>query len=207
MNRLFTTAALLCALSLGFTSCSKDEAVVEEPTEQPEEKPEDPKLSDETAVSSTATIAVPSGVKTFYDFKTNTVQEETKSMINLSGMYGSTLQNTSSDNYKMGYFDQANTSIEKLTLTSVLAANITLTDKLGIDASSAGAPVTGPTWIIYDFANNHAVYPTANRYIVMYKGEKLNNEADELYVIQAGGITAANGNATYNINFKKFVKQ
>jgi predicted Zn-dependent protease len=41
----------------------------------------------------------------------------------------------------------------------------------------------------------------------MYKGEKLNNEADELYVIQAGGITAASGNATYNINFKKFIKQ
>lgn len=207
MNRLFTAAALLCALSLGFTSCSKDESVVEEPTEQPEEKPEDPKLSDETAVSATAKIEVPSGVKTFYDFKTNAVQEEAKSMINLSGMYGSTLQNTSSDNYKMGYFDQENTSIEKLTLASVLAANITLTDKLGIDASSAGVPVTLPTWIIYDFANNHAVYPTANRYIVMYKGEKLNNEADELYVIQAGSITAASGNATYNINFKRFIKQ
>lgn len=207
MNRLFTTAALLCALSLGFTSCSKDESVVEEPTEQPEEKPEDPKLSDETAVSATAKIEVPSGVKTFYDFKTNAVQEEAKSMINLSGMYGSTLQNTSSDNYKMGYFDQENTSIEKLTLASVLAANITLTDKLGIDASSAGVPVTLPTWIIYDFANNHTVYPTANRYIVMYKGEKLNNEADELYVIQAGSITAASGNATYNINFKRFIKQ
>ncbi|MEZ0454698.1 hypothetical protein ABTW24_24130 [Sphingobacterium thalpophilum] len=207
MNRLFTTAALLCALSLGFTSCSKDESVVEEPTEQPEEKPEDPKLSDETAVSATAKIEVPSGVKTFYDFKTNAVQEEAKSMINLSGMYGSTLQNTSSDNYKMGYFDQEHTSIEKLTLASVLAANITLTDKLGIDASSAGVPVTLPTWIIYDFANNHAVYPTANRYIVMYKGEKLNNEADELYVIQAGSITAASGNATYNINFKRFIKQ
>src|SRR5690606_29787769 len=149
MNRLFTTAALLCALSLGFTSCSKDESVVEEPTEQPEEKPEDPKLSDETAVSATAKIEVPSGVKTFYDFKTNAVQEEAKSMINLSGMYGSTLQNTSSDNYKMGYFDQEHTSIEKLTLASVLAANITLTDKLGIDASSAGVPVTLPTWIIY----------------------------------------------------------
>ncbi|MBB1643168.1 hypothetical protein [Sphingobacterium sp. UME9] len=196
MNRLFTTAALLCALSLGFTSCSKDDDKIEEN-----------KLSDATAVSATATIAVPSGVKTFYDFKTNTVQEEAKSMINLSGMYGSTLQNTSPENYKMGYFDQANTSIEKLTLASVLAANITLTDKLGIDASSAGIPATGPTWIIYDYPSNHAVYPTANRYIVMYKGEKLSNLSDELYLIQAGGITAAGGNATYNINFKKFIKQ
>ncbi|ULT25495.1 hypothetical protein KUH03_00265 [Sphingobacterium sp. E70] len=127
-------------------------------------------------------------------------------MINLSGMYGSTLQNTSTENYKMGYFDQENTNIEKLTLAAVLGANITSTEKLGIDASSAGAPATGPTWIIYDFKNNHAVYPTPNRYIVMYKGEKLSDKSDELFVIQAAGITALNGNATYNINFKKFVK-
>ncbi|WP_343559119.1 hypothetical protein [Sphingobacterium sp.] len=195
MNKLFTTAVLLSALSLGFTSCSKDDDKVEEN-----------KLSDATAVTATATIEVPAGAKVFYDFKTNSVQEEAKSMINLSGMYGSTLQKTSAENYKMGYFDQENTSIEKLTLAAVLGSNITSTDKLGIDASSAGAPATGPTWIIYDFKNNHAVYPTPNRYIVMYKGEKLSEKSDELFVIQAAGITALNGNATYNINFKKFVK-
>ncbi|MDF2517425.1 MAG: hypothetical protein K0R59_2721 [Sphingobacterium sp.] len=195
MNKLFTTAVLLSALSLGFTSCSKDDDKVEEN-----------KLSDATAVTATATIEVPAGAKVFYDFKTNSVQEEAKSMINLSGMYGSTLQKTSAENYKMGYFDQENTSIEKLTLAAVLGSNITSTDKLGIDASSAGAPAAGPTWIIYDFKNNHAVYPTPNRYIVMYKGEKLSEKSDELFVIQAAGITALNGNATYNINFKKFVK-
>ncbi len=195
MNKLFTTAALLCTLSLGFTSCSKDDDKVEES-----------KLNDATAITAVAKIEVPAGAKVFYDFKTNSVQEEAKSMINLSGMYGSTLQNTSTENYKMGYFDQENTNIEKLTLAAVLGANIISTEKLGIDASSAGAPATGPTWIIYDFKNNHAVYPTPNRYIVMYKGEKLSDKSDELFVIQAAGITALNGNATYNINFKKFVK-
>lgn len=197
MNKLFTTAALVCALSLGFTSCSKDDGKVEES-----------KLSDATAVTAIATIEIPSGAKVFYDFKTNTVQDEGKGMINLSSLYGSTLQNTSPTNYKMGYFDKENTSIEKLTLSSVLSADIKLTDKLGIDASSApgGKPSTDPTWIIYDYNNNHAVYPTPNRYIVMYKGEKLSTTTDELYVIQAGGITAVKQDASYKINFKKFVK-
>lgn len=195
MNRLFKAAALLCALVVGFTSCSKDD-----------DKPLEKKLSDATATTATATIQVPPGAKVYYDFKTNSKQEEDKSMINLSGMYGSTLQNSSPGNYKMAYFDKENTSIEKLTLSAVLSSDITATDKLSIDASSAGTPATGPTWIIYDFKNNHAVYPIPNRYIVMYKGEKLNDNADELYIIQAAGITAINGTATYNLNFKKFTK-
>lgn len=193
MNKLFTTAALLCALSLGFTSCSKDDDKVEES-----------KLSDATAVTATATIEIPAGAKVFYDFKTNAVQEEGKGMINLSGTYGSTLQNTSTTNYKMGYFDKENTSIEKLTLSSVLSAEIKLTDKLGIEF--ANQPTQDPSWIIYDQPNNHSVYAKPNRYVVMYKGEKLSATSDELYVIQAGKITALKGDATYNIGFKKFVK-
>mgnify|MGYP000926522970 CR=1 FL=1 len=195
MNKLFTTAVLLCTLSLGFTSCSKDDDRVEER-----------KLNDATATTAVATIEVPAGAKVFYDFKTNSTQEEAQSMINLSETYGSTLQNSSPKHYKMGYFDQENTSVEKLTLSSILEAKIELTDKLGIDASSAGAPVKGPTWIIYDYKNNHAVYPTPNRYIVIYKGEKLSDKSDELYVIQAAEVTALRGDATYNINFKKFIK-
>ncbi|WP_164111833.1 MULTISPECIES: hypothetical protein [Sphingobacterium] len=106
----------------------------------------------------------------------------------------------------MAYFDKENVSIEKLTLSAVLSSDISATDKLNIDASSAGTPATGPTWIIYNFKNNRAVYPTPNQYIVMYKGEKLNDNADELYMIQTAGITTINGNATYNLNFKKFTK-
>lgn len=195
MNKLFTTAALVCALSLGFTSCSKDDDKVEES-----------KLSDATAVTAIATIEIPSGAKVFYDFKTNTVQDEGKGMINLSGTYGSTLQNTSTANYKMGYFDQENTSIEKLSLSSVLSADIKLTDKLGIEFAGTDQPTKDPNWIIYDHDNNYSVYAKPNRYVVLFKGEKLSATSDELYVIQAGKITALKGDATYNINFKKFVK-
>ncbi|MDR2273499.1 MAG: hypothetical protein LBF27_21500 [Sphingobacterium sp.] len=195
MNKLFTTATLVCALSFGFTSCSKDDDKVEES-----------KLSDATAVTAIATIEIPSGAKVFYDFKTNTVQDEGKGMINLSGTYGSTLQNTSTANYKMGYFDQENTSIEKLPLSSVLSADIKLTDKLGIEFAGTDQPTKDPNWIIYDHDNNYSVYAKPNRYVVLFKGEKLSATSDELYVIQAGKITALKGDATYNINFKKFVK-
>lgn len=194
MNRLFKAVALVCALVVGFTSCSKDDV--------------EKKLSDATATNSTATIQVPSGAKVYYDFKTNSTQEKDKGMISLSGMYGSTLENNLPGNYKMGYFDKENVSIEKLTLSMILSSDIKAANKLGIDASSApgASPSTDPTWIIYDFKNNHAVYPTANRYIVMYKGEKPNDSADELYIIQAAGITALKGDATYNLNVKKFTK-
>ncbi|WP_104381485.1 hypothetical protein [Sphingobacterium sp. HMA12] len=195
MNKLFTTAALVCALSLGFTSCSKDD-----------DKGEENKLSDATAVTAIATIEIPAGAKVFYDFKTNTVQEEGKGMINLSGTYGSTLQNTSTANYKMGYFDKENTSIEKLTLSSVLSADIKLTDKLGIEFAGKNQPTKDPNWIIYDHENNYSVDAKPNRYVVLFKGEKLSATSDELYVIQAGKITALRGDATYNINFKKFLK-
>ncbi|MGH2624498.1 MAG: hypothetical protein ACRDE7_12585, partial [Sphingobacterium sp.] len=68
-------------------------------------------------------------------------------------------------------------------------------------------PATGPTWIIYDFKNNHAVYPTPDRYIVMYKGEELNENTDELYILNADSVVAAQGTATYSINVKKFIKK
>lgn len=198
MIKTFKSTFLLFAV-VGFswtsmTSCSDDNDVVI------------PKLNDSGAKTELASITVPPNKKVFFDFKTNSVQDSSKSMVNLSGMYGSNLKNSRDDVYSMGYFDMENTSVEKLTLKDILAVKITATNEFTIDASSAGAPAKGATWIIYDFKNNHAVYPTPNRYIVMYKGKVLSDEAEELYVINAGKITAAQGTAAYNINVKKFIK-
>ncbi len=198
MMKSFKSSFLLFAVTgLAWTtisSCSDDKEIAT------------PKLSDSHAKTEIAKITIPPSKKVFFDFKTNSLQDSAKSMVNLSGMYGSNLQNSRSDVYAMGYFDKENTSIEKLTLQDVLAQKLTATNAFTIDASSAGAPATGPTWIIYDFKNNHAVYPTANRYIVMYKGAALNDNADELYVINAASVSAAQGTANYEINVKKFVK-
>ena len=166
-----------------------------------------PKLSDSNAIIELSEITVPPGKKVFFDFNTNSVKDSASSMINLSGMYGSDLKNSRADVYKMGYFDKENTSVEKLTLAEITSSEISTTNSFTIDASSAGAPANGPTWIIYDFKNNHAVYPTANRYIVIYKGVSLNDEADELYLINAASIKASQGIADYSINVKKFIKK
>ena len=55
MNKLFTTAALVCALSLGFTSCSKDDDKVEqvEPEYQAKVMVKDGETVDLTKVSKT----------------------------------------------------------------------------------------------------------------------------------------------------------
>lgn len=163
-------------------------------------------LSDATAKVEVSNIKVLSGTKVFYDFKTNTTQDSAKSMVNLSGMYGSTLKSSQPNVYKMAYFDKAGTTVEQIKLDDVLSTKLIDAESFTIDASSAGAPAAGPTWIIYDFKNNHAVYPTADRYIVMYKGSSFSKLSDELYVIKAKDITAAQGNADYTLQVKKFIK-
>ncbi len=198
MNKLKSIFLLFIATGMTFTTmsaCSDDDNEVL------------PVLNDANSETEVATVVVPPGDKIFFDFKTNTSQDSAESMINLSGMYGSSLNNSRSDIYKMGYFDLEDSSIENLKLADILEASITATNDFSIDASSAGAPATGPTWIIYDFQNNHAVYPTPDRYIVMYKGAELNNQADELYVLNAESVVAAQGTATYEINVKKFIKK
>src|SRR5690606_2339462 len=108
MIKTFKSTFLLFAV-IGFswtsiTSCSDDDEVVI------------PKLSDSGAKTELASLTVPPNKKVFFDFKTNSVQDSAKSMVNLSGMYGSNLKNSRDDVYSMGYFDMENTSVEKLTL-------------------------------------------------------------------------------------------
>ncbi|KGE12345.1 hypothetical protein [Sphingobacterium deserti] len=196
MNKLFKIAALACTITMGFMSCGKDESTIV------------PVLNNETAVQTEAQVEVLAGQKVFFDFSSNAPTDSVKSMVNLSGMYGSTLKNSQEGVYKMGYFDLQNTSVSALTVEQVLASNITLTNTFTIDATSAGAPAGAtPFWIVYDFANNHAVYPTANRYIVLYKGDNLSPSTDELFIVQAKTVTAARGNASYKIDVKKITKR
>ncbi|TDS07462.1 hypothetical protein [Sphingobacterium paludis] len=197
MNKLVKITAIACTATIGFIACNKGDDHMAVPA-----------LSDESAVQVEAKIDVPAGQKVFFDFNTNAQADSAKSMVNLSGMYGSTLKNSQETVYKMGYFDMQNTSVSALTVQQVLGANITLTNTFSIDATSAGAPAgSTPFWIVYDFANNHAVYPTANRYIVWYKGENLSAASDELFIAQAKRVTAARGNASYEIDVKKITKK
>ncbi|GEM63832.1 hypothetical protein SF1_18140 [Sphingobacterium faecium NBRC 15299] len=162
-------------------------------------------LLDSKATVKTSTIVVPPSTTLYYDLVKNIAAEEKTSTINLSGMYGSTLK-PSTTAYKFGYFDLAGKTIDAIKVSDLETLNFTETPSLAIDASSAGQPATGPTWIIYDFKNNHAVYPTANRFIILYKGTTLSKDAEEVIIFNAESVVALNGEATYTLKVKHFAK-
>ena len=164
-----------------------------------------PSFEDSKAVLKTSTIIVPPSSTLYYDLIKDVVAEEETSTINLSGMYGSTLK-PSTAAYKFGYFDLEGKTIDAIQVADLDGLEFAEAPFLGIDASSAGAPASGPTWIIYDFKNNHAVYPTKNRFIALYKGEKLSKYAEEVIIFNAENIVALNGEATYTLKVKHFTR-
>lgn len=175
-----------------FSACKKDDKVIEQ---------EKPVLADSIK------IVVPQGTTAYYDLSKNTVGTEASNSFNLSGMYGSSLK-PGNQGYQLGYFDLENTKIEDIKLANsadFIKLNIKKVASLGIDASSAGAPATGPTWIIYDFKNNHAVYPTANRFVVLYKKIDAPANSFEVFIMRAKDVSALNGTGTYNLSIKKAV--
>ncbi|WP_286727596.1 MULTISPECIES: hypothetical protein [Sphingobacterium] len=93
MNRLFTTAALLCALSLGFTSCSKDDDKVEqvEPEYQAKVMVKDGETVDLTKVSKTintqGTIKRTGNTYSLRNFKQFTIGEDGKATTTAAQTY------------------------------------------------------------------------------------------------------------------------
>lgn len=174
--------------SFQFTACKKD-------------KVEDPK-EEEVFKTEGLNVAVPSGKTIFYDLKKQEDATESSYTFKLSGMYGSRLD-LGNQGYQMGYFDLKNTSIKDIKLTNTADFNqldVKETNFLTIDASTAGEPANGPTWIIYDYKNNHAVYPTADRYIVFYKkADIISGAQTEVIIMQADKVTAKDGNARYQL--------
>ncbi|MEN5197373.1 hypothetical protein [Sphingobacterium faecium] len=154
----------------------------------------------------TGTVAAASGKTVFYDLLNDKITETAEtSLVNLSGMYGSTLK-PSMTAYKFGYFDLKGKTIEDIKIANLKELDFKEATSLGIDASSAGQPAIGPTWIIYDFKNNHAVYPTADRFVLLYKGTSLSENANEVIIFKAESVVALNGDATYTLKIKQFIK-
>ncbi|MGJ1284183.1 hypothetical protein ACR79P_02680 [Sphingobacterium spiritivorum] len=187
--------SLLALTTFGFSSCSDDDKEIKPVV-----------LEDSKATVQTATIAASASAKGFYNLNTNTKTDSINSTINMSDMFGSTLKPSHPNTYKLGYFDRENTSVDALNLEILKKVELKETSSLIVDATSANVPVKGPTWIIYDYKNNHAVYPIANRYVVLYKGSEFSEKADEIYVLQAEKVVAANSVGTYTIKYKKYAK-
>lgn len=185
--------ALITALAFNLSSCDKEDNVTVV------------QLQDSKATVKTSTIYVPSKSTVYYDLVNDREADAATGTINLSGMYGSTLKANAKD-YKFGYFDLKGKTINDIKVSDLKSLDFKATTLLSIDASSAGAPASSPTWIIYDSPNNHAVYPTADRFVVLYKGTTLSENSDEVIIFIADDVIALNGNATYTLKVKRFVK-
>jgi len=194
MNKLFTTAALVCALSLGFTSCSKDDDKVEqvEPEYQAKVMVKDGETVDLTKVSKTintqGTIkrtgktyslrnfrqftidedgkATTTAAETFYfDFKENDGLSAADFVVSINAK-GTNVDfvTNSTKGYTLSYIDKAFEEV-KANDQFIAATN----NLLGLQ--SAYAPnVIG--WSNYTGSPNHQILAVTNRTLIISKDNR-----------------------------------
>ncbi|MEI2272727.1 hypothetical protein OHD16_11290 [Sphingobacterium sp. ML3W] len=194
MNKLFTTSALLCALSLGFTSCSKDDdnTIVTEQEYQAKVTVKDGETVNLANISRTSnsqgTINRKGNVYSLRNFKQFTVGDDNKATTTAATTYYLDFKENdgaSSNNFmvyvnaKGSNVDLATNSLKGYTLSYIDKAfdEVKATDQfvaaknnlLGLQ--SAYAPnVIG--WANYTGAPNHQVLAVANRTIIVLKDNK-----------------------------------
>ncbi|WP_294186466.1 hypothetical protein [uncultured Sphingobacterium sp.] len=194
MNRLFTTAALLCALSLGFTSCSKDDDKVEqvEPEYQAKVMVKDGETVDLTKVSKTintqGTIKRTGNTYSLRNFKQFTIDEDGKATTTAAQTYYFDFKENDglnasdfivSFNAKSSNVDLITNNVKGYTLSFIDKAfeDVKSTDQftsesnnlLGLQSSYA-PNVIG--WANYTGQPNHQVLAVANRTIIISKEGK-----------------------------------
>ncbi|MCS4226075.1 hypothetical protein [Sphingobacterium sp. BIGb0165] len=194
MNKLFTTAALLCALSLGFTSCSKDDDKVEQVEQEYQAKVmvKDGETVDLKKVSKTintqGTIkrtgkiyslrnfrqftigedgkATTTAAETFYfDFKENDGISKADFVVSINAK-GSNVDfvTNNSKGYTLSYIDKAFDEVKATDEFTAAKNNL-----LGLQSTYA-PNVIG--WANYTGAPNHQVLAVANRTIIVLKDNK-----------------------------------
>ncbi len=198
MNKLFTTAALACALTLGFTSCDKDKDDEEIAT-----------LLDSKAVIQNKTIIPVEDATIFFNINTNTEAEETSAQISLSGLMNLDLKPIDPANYRLGYFDSKINNIEGIKVAVLDTASIEYTDKLTMSMIGGPMPSTPNAWYNYLFTN-HTVAPIEGRYVILFEGNEntdFSNTLDKAYIIQLTAIVQNGGTAdSFSIKTKTFTK-
>ncbi|MGJ1432226.1 hypothetical protein ACR79M_11670 [Sphingobacterium spiritivorum] len=188
--------SLLALTTLGFSSCSDDDKEIKPVV-----------LEDSKATVQTATIVASASAKGFYNLNTNTKTDSINSTINLSGMFGASLRSSHPNTYKLGYLDKTGTSIDNITLDILKNTKFELVSSIGVDLSKIPMPNFDPAiWLSYDHGVTYQVKSIENRYVVFYKGSEFSEKADEIYVLQAEKVVAANSVGTYTIKYKKYVK-
>lgn len=163
-------------------------------------------LLDSKAMVKTSTIPVGSKDTKFFDLVKNLVTEKVEtSTITLTGMSGSTLK-PSTTAYKFGYFDLTGKSVDDIKVADLKGLDFKETTSLGLDASVMGVPSTLPTWVVYAGRPTHSISPIANRFVLLYRGSELNENADDVIIFNLDKLTQVSSDATYTLKVKHFVK-
>lgn len=163
-------------------------------------------LLDSKATVKTSTIPVGSKDTKFFDLVKNVVTEKAEtSTITLSGMSGSSLK-PSTTAYKFGYFDLTGKTVEDIKVADLKGLAFKETTSLGLDASVMGVHSSVPTWVVYAGPPTHLISPVANRFILLYKGSELNENADDVIIFKIDQLTQVSSDATYTLKVKHFVK-
>ncbi|WP_312336403.1 hypothetical protein [Sphingobacterium sp.] len=199
MNRLFTTAALLCALSLGFTSCSKDDDKVEqvEPEYQAKVMVKDGETVDLTKVSKTintqGTIkrtgntyslrnfkqftmgedgkaTTTASADYYFDFKENDATSDADKMLSLSGTAAVTLKTNTEKGYTLSYIDKSFDQVQASDQLISIENNASEIYKMIIPPATQTIR-TESGWCNYSLVN-HIVTVVENRTLVISKDKK-----------------------------------
>jgi hypothetical protein len=159
--------------------------------------------SDDNDVTSTV---VTGKEPVFFDLIKNQAAETIEaSTINFSGISSATVK-PSTTAYKFGYFDLKGKTVEDIKVADLKGLDFKEATSLGLDATSMHVPLTGPTWMIYAGAPTHAVYPTADRFVLLYKGASLSENADDVIIFKAEELITVGRDITFKLKVKQFTK-
>ncbi len=226
MNRLFTTAALLCALSLGFTSCSKDDDKVEqvEPEYQAKVMVKDGETVDLTKVSKTintqGTIkrtgntyslrnfkqfsigedgkATTTAAQTYYfDFKENDGQQTTDAPLTLIAQQRvMDVIANTAKSFTLSYIDKAYETVNSADQFVALTDN-----KAGIVIGS-----TGIGWAGYNTTTHHVIAVKDRTFILSKDGKPyFKFRVNNVYSDETPNKAIASDNYVfYSIDYQEF---
>ncbi|WP_437917724.1 hypothetical protein [Sphingobacterium sp. LRF_L2] len=187
MNKLFKIAALACALTVGFTSCSKDDDVEDTTTPEYEAKVmvKDGETVDLATVSTTAntqgtlkrtgdvyslrnfrqfTIGEDGAATTtaastfFFDFKENDATDD-EGPIGFANTLSSAIAVNVESGYSLYYIDKA---FDEVTSTDTF---------IEVEGGSFGLNYSALGWLNYD-RSTHVITPVADRTLVVFKDGK-----------------------------------
>lgn len=223
MNKLFTTAALVCALSFGFTSCSKDD----DNTMQVETPKVIKNLKNNSKTDFTqGELTVKNDIFSLKNFKQFAVSEDGKptaeaakiyyynfsendgtdirtNMISLSGDTKVTVTANAANGYTLSYIDKTFNDVVATDKFTAISTNSSSIYKMKFGGKESVRSESG--WCNYDGDNNHLVTAQENRTLIISKHGRpfFKLKMNSIYENEKAN-ESANNFVFYSIDYQEF---